>query len=131
MTKLNYSLKNGGGNLLKALILDILAGGSRLFHCGKIFKSLVIHSLNLNERFECSVFQGGSNIKLTPHLTSPPLGRNEVQLLCSFERKGIYNHSFYLRVHFLGYSSVPLNVGCNLLHLTKPVGISPLQGQRG
>ena len=36
MTKLNYSLKNGGGNLLKALILDILAGGSRLFHCGDL-----------------------------------------------------------------------------------------------
>ena len=37
MTKLNYSLKNGGGgNLLKALILDILAGDSRLFHCGDL-----------------------------------------------------------------------------------------------
>ena len=36
MTKLNYSLKNGGGNLLKALILDILAGGIRLFHCGDL-----------------------------------------------------------------------------------------------
>ena len=37
MTKLNYSLKNGGGgNLLKALILDILVGGNRLFHCGDL-----------------------------------------------------------------------------------------------
>ena len=37
MTKLNYSLKNGGGgNLLKALITDILVGGNRLFHCGDL-----------------------------------------------------------------------------------------------
>ena len=36
MTKLNYSLKNGGGNLLKVLITDILVGGNRLFHCGDL-----------------------------------------------------------------------------------------------
>ena len=36
MTKLNYSLKNGGGNLLKVLITVILVGGSRLFHCGDL-----------------------------------------------------------------------------------------------
>lgn len=37
MVKLNYSLKNGGGgNLLNALITDILVGGNRLFHCGDL-----------------------------------------------------------------------------------------------
>ena len=36
MEKLNYSLENGGGNLLNALITVILVGGSRLFHCGDL-----------------------------------------------------------------------------------------------
>lgn len=36
MVKFNYSLKNGGGNLLNALITDILVGGNRLFHCGDL-----------------------------------------------------------------------------------------------
>ena len=34
--KFNYSLKNGGGNLLKEVVADILADGTRLFHCGEI-----------------------------------------------------------------------------------------------
>lgn len=37
MLKLNHRLKiGGGGNLLKALITDVFAGGNRLFHCGEI-----------------------------------------------------------------------------------------------
>ncbi len=36
MVKINHSLKNGGGILLKEVVADILADGIRLFHCGEI-----------------------------------------------------------------------------------------------
>ena len=36
MLKINHSLKNGGGNLLKKVVAYILADGTRLFHCGEI-----------------------------------------------------------------------------------------------
>ena len=36
MLKLNNSLKNVGGNLLKLVIAEVLADGNRLCHCGNL-----------------------------------------------------------------------------------------------
>ena len=66
MTKLNYSLKTGGGNLLKALILDILAGGNRLFHCG----DLKIKNNNLFH-YQGAVAFGGLCAELIGNFPSP------------------------------------------------------------
>ena len=36
MLRYSNSLKNGGGNLLKTVTTNILADGTRLFHCGAL-----------------------------------------------------------------------------------------------
>ena len=67
MVKFNYSLKNGGGgNLLKALILDILVGGNRLFHCGDL-------KIKNNNLFHCqgAVSFGGLCAELVRNFPSP------------------------------------------------------------
>lgn len=67
MVKLNYSLKNGGGgNLLNALITDILVGGNRLFHCGDL-------KIKNNNLFHCkgAVAFGGLCAELVRNCPSP------------------------------------------------------------